>query len=396
MKKQTAISIVVLLCISLSGCKGFLPTGNEIEAYDAIQIIGFDISEDDPTQIEVTLASKVEKGSSEGGGSVTIKTVSESGPTAFEAQRKIRAKEEKITFLGYVDYVLIGETAAKTDFTKYFDYFVRDHETRQSPHVFIVKGCTAKEMIEKTSSKTLFIADRLSNIISSADIMGNTGNVRVIDVAGMLDNKDAATIIPAIKCGEAENQKRSGEMPEKVIVTAGFAIIKDFKLTGYIEGSGTLGYSFLVNKVSSCPISVQDYTGAYVGLEVIGSQTKAEARFNGDKLEGVTYKTSIRNTIPEQQSRVQINTKYALDDLDSKESEYVKTLMEKVIDTSKKYRTDCFGLGEKIRMQYPYKWEKIKDNWSEIYPDLAIDVDVEAEIKRSYDINLPNGYQEEK
>ncbi len=395
MKRRTAVSIIVLLCFSLSGCK-FFPTGKEIEKYDVIQIVGFDISEDNPDQIEVTVASKVDKGSAEGGGSVTIKIASESAPTAYEAQQKLRAQTEKITFLGYVDYVLIGEAAAKEDFAKYFDYFTRGNETRQSPHVFIVKGCSAKEMINKTSSKTLFINDRLGDIIDSAGYVGNTSEVRAIDVAGMLDNKDAATIIPAIKCGKPENQKRSGEMPEEIIKTSGFAIIKDFRLVGYIDDASAPGYNFLVNKISSCPISVKDFTGANVGLEIISANSKMEARFDGDKLEGVTYKISITSTLPEQQSRVKLITKAALDDLNSNQAQYVKALMENVISTSQKYGTDCIGLGDKIRMSHPNKWEKIKDNWSEIYPDLAIDVVAKANIVRSFDISLPNGYQEEK
>lgn len=393
--KRRAISIFVLLCFSLSGCK-FFPTGKEIEKYDVIQIIGFDVSEEDPSQIEVTIASKVEKGSSEGGGSVTIKTASESAPTAYEAQQKLRGETDKITFLGYVDFVLIGEAAAKEDLGKYFDFFMRGNETRQSPHVFIVKGCSAKEMMNKSNSKNLFITDRIGNIINSTDFLGKTAEVRAIDVAAMLDNKSAATVIPAIKCEKPENQKRSGEMPEEVIKTGGFAIIKNFKLVGYIDDASALGYSVLVNKISSCPISVKDFTGANVGLEVIMAKAKVTAHFNGDELEGVTYKVSITSTLDEQQSRVKIITKDGLDNLNSNQAQYVKTLMQNVIGTSQKYGTDCIGLGDKIRMQHPNKWEKIKDRWNEIYPRLAIEVVAEAKISRSFDINLPNGYQEEK
>jgi spore germination protein KC len=395
MKRRSAISIFALLCFSLSGCK-FFPTGKEIEKYDVVQIVGFDVSEEDPTQIEVTVASKVEKGSSESGGSVTIKTASESAPTAYEAQQKLRGETDKITFLGYVDFVLVGEDAAKEDLGKYFDYFVRGNETRQSPHVFIVKGCSAKEMMNKSNSKNLFITDRIGNILNSTEFLGNTSDVRAIDVAGMLDDRDKATVIPAIKCEKPKNQKRSGEMPEEIIKTGGFAVVKNFRLVGYIDDASALGYSFLVNKISSCPISVKDFTGANVGLEVIDSKTKVEAHFDGDKLKGVTYKISITSTLPEQQSRVKLTTEAALDELNSNQAQYVKALMENVIETSQKYGTDCIGLGDKIRMQHPNKWEKFKDKWSEIYPDLAIDVVAEANIVRSFDISLPNGYQEEK
>jgi len=391
MIRKIMVPIFVLLSFLLSGCKSILPQGTEIEKFDAMQVVGFDVSEEDPSQIEVTLITKVDK-SSDGGSGVTIKTISESGLTVFEAQRKLRAKEEKITFMGYIDYVLIGEKAAREDFTKYFDYFVRDHETRLSPIVFIVKDGTAKDMITKTSSTKLFITDRISNILNGADLLGNTEKVKIIDAMGMLDNKLAATILPALKCEKPKNQKRTGEMAEKVITAAGFAIINDFKLAGYIDENSALGYSFITNKVSSCPISVKDNTGGYMGLELVSSKTNVEAKFNEDRLEEVTYKTSFTSAVPEQQSRANIYTKDGIDDLCLKQSEYVKSLMEDAISISKENKKDCLGLAGKIQMRYPYKWEKIKDQWNEIYPNLAIHVVVESNIARTYDIVKPNGY----
>lgn len=394
MIRKIIIPVFVLLCFSLSGCKNFLPRGIEIEKYDAIQAIGFDVSEEDPTKIEVTFITKVDK-PSDSGSSVNIKTVSESGTTVFETQRKLRAKEEKIAFLGYVDFVLIGEQAAREDFTKYFDFFVRDHETRLSSKVFIVKGCSAKELMTKTSTTKLFIADRLNNIIKGSDILGNSDKVTIIDAMGMLDNKNVAAILPAVKCEMPKNQKRTGEMPEEVITPAGFAIIKDFKLSGYFDENYALGYNLITNNVSSFPISVKDNSGKYVGLELISAKTEVEAKFNGDKLENVTYKTSFTSNVPEQQSRINLFANDGVDDLCSKQSEHVKSLMEDVIAKSKAYKKDCLGLAGKIQMRYPYKWEKIKDQWNEIFPELAINVVVESNIARTYEINLPNGYQGE-
>ncbi|PKM72172.1 MAG: hypothetical protein CVU91_10610 [Firmicutes bacterium HGW-Firmicutes-16] len=392
--KKVVIPIIVMLLTTLSGCEGFFPAASEIESYDTIQIIGIDVSEDDPSQIEVTLISKAEKSTgSETSGGVTINTYWASGPTAFETQRGLRAKEDKVTFLGYVDYILIGEKAAQEDFTKYFDYVVRDHETRLSPKVFVIRDCTVKDFIKKTSSSEMFLADRLDNIINGKDILANTTETRAIKVMGMLDNTKASTVIPALECDERHNHDITGEMPEKHVDANGYAIIKDFKLAGFIEADCASGFNFLTNVVDSYPVSVKDNTGAYVGLEVVKSDTKMEAHFDGDKLEGVTYKTFVTSALPEQQSRQKIATREGVAFMCSEQSQTIKLLMEDVIKTSKELKTDCIGLGERIRIQYPYKWEKIKDKWKEMYPELKVDVSVDSEIVRSYDFILPNGYQ---
>ena len=390
--KKAIISVFVILCFGLSGC--FFPSGKEIENYNTIQVMGIDVSEEDPSQIEVTIISKAEKGSgTESGGSMTVNTYWASGTTVFETQRGIRASEDKITFLGYVDYILIGEKAAKDDFTKYFDYFVRDHETRLSPKVFVVRDCSVKEFINTTSSSEMFLVDRLNNLVSGKDILANTTQTRVVQVMGSLDNRCASTVIPALKCEEHKNHEMTGEPPTNTVIADGYAVIKDFKLAGFIEPECAPGYNFLTNVVDSFPVSIKDGTGAYVGLEIVESNTKAEAHFDGDKLESVTYKTFATSTLPEQQSREKITTREGVTFMCSEQSEKVKLLMENAIKTSKDLKTDCIGLGEKIRMKYPYKWEKIKDKWVEMYPDIKIDVVVDSQIARTYDIVLPNGYE---
>ncbi|NLH00573.1 MAG: hypothetical protein GX488_01510, partial [Clostridiales bacterium] len=106
--------------------------------------------------------------------------------------------------------------------------------------------------------------------------------------------------------------------------------------------------------------------------------------------ESVTYKTSVLSAIPEQQSKEDITTEAALSGLCSEEAEYIKVRMEDVIKTSKLYGIDCIGLSDRIVIQHPYKWKKIEKQWTEIYPQLKINVDVTCKISGSYDISLPN------
>lgn len=383
----------------LSGCKSdIFPAGREIDQFEMVQVVGIDRSAEDPSMAEVTFISQIERGSSgksEGGiRQVTVK--SSTGPTVFDAERKIKAHSDKLVFLGHVDFFIIGEAAAEEDFTKYFDFINRDHEMRLSPKVFIAKGCSAKDLIFNTSSSDKFIMDRLKNIEFDRALLSNIDQVRIIDVQGMLDNTNEATVIPALKQESIRDEFFTGKTPKTDLATGGYAVIRDFKLVGYISDIHSRGYNFLVNKVKSCPVSVKDSSGQYVGLEVIQSKTKVEAHFNGDRLEGITYKTNVMSNIEEQQSRDNIYTQSALLDLASKQSEAIRAEMIEAIDLSKEFKTDCFGLGQEIRMHHPLKWEHIKDNWSEIYPDLKIDVVVESEIERTYDIREPNGYQMEK
>ena len=402
-RKTALLVLTVLTSIAFSGCdSNLIPSMEEIDQFQIVEVVGIDKCAEDPSKVEVTFISKLEKSTSGnsgwgGGGGSTIVTISSSkGADVFDAEREIKAHSDNKTFLGHVDYFLIGEDAAKEDFTKYFDFINRDHETRLSPKVYITKGCSAKEFIFTTSTGDKFIADRLKNIPSDIDLLSNIDQVKILDVSAMLNNPNEATIIPALRIKEIKDEKLTGgDMPERDICESGYAVIKNFKLAGYISDTYSRGYNFLVNKVESCPVSVKDSTGLYVGLEVIDANTKMEAEFNGDTLEKVIYTTHVTCNLQEQQSREKITDQSTIENLCTNASEIIKAEMEKVIGLSKEYKTDCTRLSEKIEMQHPLKWKKIKDRWNEIYPDLIIEVVVKTDMARTYDIREPNGYQME-
>ncbi|NLH00978.1 MAG: hypothetical protein GX488_03575, partial [Clostridiales bacterium] len=108
MSKKTLLMFLAIIVIMLAVNKKFFPKGHEIENVDTVQVIGFDKCKEDCSKIEVTFISKLDRSTSETAGNVIVKTISGSGHTAFEAQRNIRAKTNKRSFLGYIDYVLIG------------------------------------------------------------------------------------------------------------------------------------------------------------------------------------------------------------------------------------------------------------------------------------------------
>lgn len=393
--------LLILLCFfaiaSLSGCNhSVLPMRGEIDEYAIMRVVGIDRSTEDPSKMEITLVTEKTKPQSStsgmGGGVKEYDIISESGSTLFEAQRKVKSHTDKSQFFGYVDYFIFGEDAAKEDFGKYFDFVARDHEIRLSPKIYISKNTTAKEFLNQTISESNFIVDRLENIKADIGGLSNFGEVKIYQVMNMLDNhKNSAIVIPALMSVDIKDEKLiGGELPEKDPAIGGYAVLKDFKLVGYIDDSISRGYNFLVSSVKSAPISVEYNTSEYISLEIINQKTEVVARFNGDKLEEITYKSHVYSNISEVHTRTNIFKESEINKINSSLSEIVKNEMEQVISSSKEFGIDCTKLGEAIRMKHPIKWQKIKDDWDKIYPNLKINVVVSSDIRRTYDIQKTN------
>jgi spore germination protein KC len=397
MNKRRIVATQLLAVMLLCGCeKNLIPSHAEINEYEVLRVIGVDKSENNPAQMEMTFVterSKQSKSSESGGGAGKKEyfIMSSAGDTLFEAERKLKTHSDKMVFFGYVDYIIVGESAAREDFGKYFDFVLRDHEFRLSPKVYITKEITAKELITHTTSEDKYIVDRLDNVKSDIKSLSNFNEVSILEVAGMLDNSAVAgTVIPVLRSADIREELIiGGNTPERDLVPCGYDILKDYKLVAHIDEFIARGYNFLTGNVKSAPVSVRDVSGQFVALEVLHTSTAVEARFSGDNLEGVTYKTHVYANVDERHSRTRLE-KEDYDRLTSGLSDILRNEMLQVIRESKKANIDCIDLHEKIRMKHPVRWEKLKDQWKEIYPKLSIDVEVKADLRRTYNIDEPS------
>jgi spore germination protein KC len=396
--KKLLLVPVLIITIPLSGCqKNFFPIRYEIEQVDVVQVVGVDISRDDPSLVELTfMSTNQRKASTEtGGGEQVVTTVSSTGATVFDAKRKLKAHSDKVVLLSHTQFFIFGEEAAKDDFTKYFDCFLRDSEIRFTPKVYIARGCTAKELMQKTSTGDKYLADRLKNMDHDVQLMSNFRQVNLVEVAGMLDSKTEATVIPALTCRDTEDEIFTGEKPEKDVVTAGYAVFKDFKLVGYFDEPMSRGYNFLTDNVMSSNYTVKDQTGMRVELEVTSAKVSLAASFSGETMQGVTYKADVNSIIREQQSREDIYTPASLKSLESQLSEAVRNEMLQIIAKSKEFETDAIGVGQKIELIHPIRWEKLKSDWNDTFMKLDIQVEVTAHLLNTLSIQEPNGYMKE-
>ncbi|MDR2664719.1 MAG: hypothetical protein LBC21_00380, partial [Oscillospiraceae bacterium] len=280
------------------------------------------------------------------------------------------------------------EAAAQDGIGKYTDFLARYHETRYSSKVYIIRDMSARELITQSCSSDSNLEDALDNMEETDNVMSDTAPVRVIDMMNMLDDHTRAAVIPAVRY----EMTPGGGNSRLSLVPAGYAVLRDGALTGYLEPEYARGYNFITNKVNSCPVSVPDGAGGYAGFEVTQSRTDVSARFGTDGMPlEIVYKTSVNVNIAEQHIGADIYTKRSRDEVSAKISEAISRDMRLCISRSLELGIDCTLLGERLRTKYPIKWKNIEGRWREIYTGLDISVETRSEIMRVYSLREPNG-----
>lgn len=60
----------------------------------------------------------------------------------------------------------------------------------------------------------------------------------------------------------------------------------------------------------------------------------------------------------------------------------IRNQMEMSLDKAREAGTDVFGLGNLLYRRCPGKWKEMGDSWGEIFPAVAVDIEVETIIRR--------------
>lgn len=381
--KKIYLVILLVFSLSFSSCENYKIERKDIDKTMLISVVGIDVSPEG--KVLVTICPKVAS-TSENNSNVESKSyiINSEGDTIFEAVRKISVASDTRPFLGNVEHVIIGEEAAKKDIIRYLDYFSRDHEFRLNIKVFVTKGCTAKEILERASNSNMILSDYLKSLLSNVDNNSISSEIELSDLMHKFDNEFLSPYIPFLVIGDSNDTT----INQFSINLNGYAIFKDAKLIGYLADKEARGLNWAIEKVKSGVLIVKDIHGDNIALEITEASSKIIPQSSKEKL-SVLIKVHTSSNIAEITGRENIFTKNYFSYLEKEQNNIVKSEIESAIDFSNKNNSDIFDINGAIFRKYPMKWQALQTEWDKIFPEIDIKVEVNSLINRSYEIRKP-------
>ncbi len=389
--------IFVLLCcamhvsIALTGCKLSYIGSTQINKIEFIRAVGIDKCAADGT-IQLTIATqRVMSGGGEGGSQQKQSEIMHSeGKTGLEAVRNYWSFSDKRPFWGHLEYILIGEEAAKEGILKYLDIFTRDPEVRLNLNVFIVKGTAASEVIRLGNTGNKFIFDRLEGIKDNYWGLSMINDVSLMEVMYILDTEYLSLYVPCVKLTK-HSERAESENEDMDITLEGFAVFDSDKLAGFLEREMARGLNFLRNNVQSGVITVRSPNGEKISLEIIESNSRMKPTIENGELR-VMIEIELNSNIGEIQSEEDVFSDKSIEHLKDQQEQIIKEEVKRVIDLAQEKNLDYFGMGNAVFHKYPDKWEDVfEKNWRSMFPEIDFDITVESQITRTYDIKQPIG-----
>ncbi len=375
--KKMLCCIITVALIFLCGCssQNIYLDYREIDRLELIQTIGFDYED---SQITATIASGITRESPK----PTI--LYESADTATLALKKLQNyTEPKYIFFSHMENILIGKEAAEHSFGELMDFVQRTVDMRLDASLFILNEGKAKDTILNTTGDNAAINELLNSLKKDVTLLSQGHVFSFGDIASALAYNGCA-IVSAIEMVPKKEPLETGS--DFTVASSGYAIIKEGRLTGFIDEDCAKGVNLLTNQMKTDFTELDDGKGGSISLKLTFESTDITPIYNGNSLECVDISVKLHAQIEELQNPIDIYDPSTLSFYEDQLSQKEKSFIQAAIDASQDMAADFMQFEKILHIKNPVKFEKIQSSWKDIFPTLNFNLSVSSTIDRTYDI----------
>ncbi|SHM15919.1 spore germination protein KC [Caldanaerovirga acetigignens] len=371
MKLKIAVFLVMLIfaVLTISGCWDMV----DIDRRFFVGNIGIDKAPvEGKIKVEFTMpiVRKIsgEGGQGGGGGGSTIATVSTLANSIHSASRQMSRRLSRRLFFEHTRVILIGEEAARDGIEGVVNFLSRNTEVNRRGRIMVVKGKAEDALKAKNEYETL-LALYISNIFENWNFCSRFVEITIDDFLKKAYTTKGNVLLPRLTPGKTD------------VSIGGAAVVKKYKLVGWLDEDETLGVNFVLGKVRGGDLTFKKPGMDYpVVMSIVQISTKMEL------IEAGTYPKfkitpEILADIVETPVDMKIDEsalKKLEKDLEGKVNQIILKGVKKV---QKEFQVDVLGFGEYLYKYKPDVWEYYKEDWENVFPDAEIIVDTKATIR---------------
>ncbi|WP_340401898.1 Ger(x)C family spore germination protein [Paenibacillus sp. FSL H8-0079] len=378
----------ILSCVLLSGC------WDRIEINDLAIVLATGIDyEEGKVQLtsQIFVPRKAGGGDSSGSGGspsgVTMIRTAE-GRTIAEALNRLQRKVPRNMFWGHCEVIIISEQAGKRGIREYIDFFLRYPQFREHAYVF---------SSEKAAKDILALLDPLER--SSAESLREMANLKLgtritaLELAKSIEGPSSSVILSRMLILPPEPDQ------DKLTTTPyvkGLSLYNKDRYVKTVKEPLSVGVLLLAKELNNIimPVEFEPLEGTF-SIRLIDIKTTLKPRIVNQhwsmKVDIQTSGEVVLNTTDANLTDPAVLTK-----LEKEWSAKLTSLAYDALDLSQKeLRSDFFKFAVEFRRYYPKQWKKQEKNWETLYPELDVEVKVDAHVVRTGKSTGPQGIPNE-
>jgi spore germination protein KC len=323
------------------------------------------------------------------------------GSTIQEAYQKLDQITSSVLFLSHLNVIVINEAFAESGISPLLNFALRHAEVRPDINIVVAKGERAGDVLNVVTALDMIPAAQL-NI--SSRVSKRTGRLigsNLYEVVDMVNTNAINVVLNAVTIYRNEEHlneniqqkedtkgktKDNGSTIDNILDIANpvqlriehLAVFQGEKLVGYIDSYEAQLYNMIMGDHKK-----------YVVVTKIEEDYYTSAKI--DKIESniTTDLTNNEATIEIKLDAMIVENTYPIDLTNSENLVAISTYLQKQVEQDMKnfigkvqteLKSDIFGIGGQTYYQENKVWQEKEGYWSDIFPELKINVKIELEV----------------
>ena len=274
-------------------------------------------------------------------------------------------------YFGQTQIAIFGEKLFDDPDTvkRVIDHFRRDPELSRTIKVLTAEGEASKVAEVKPKTEKLLFR-YIRGIMDNERTNGRVMDVNLNEFVIALSKAENATMIPKVLVEGDE------------LSISGLAFMKDYRIAGYLSEYDALYYNTLRGKRQGGRESV-DVDG--MSVEYVSNNTKSSIRLLNDNPEHIEVgiNVDVEGTV--------IGGEYGTDIFNDETIKRIEEALDKVANQScssvirklqRDLNVDALMIGDYLKKFHPSLWDKVRDRWDEVYPDITVTPAISNKVRR--------------
>jgi len=402
--KRAAVAVLCILMLCLAGCWDLeeienrayvlgiavdtyppIPVGGEnfeeeADLEEEAELIHMEIHTDEPTyamtiQIPIIKESRLLSLGEAGGGGSSQKSrtweITQVGNSMMEMSMEMASRTNHTPYYRHLQVVIISEDVARKGLNNIIDFFDRDYEMRKRVRLYISKG-EAKKVLDVVPRIEDFSSLYLAKLPMNADVNPRIPRKSDLGHVLMKIHADKDFVLPEVVAVKDE------------VKAVGASVFRGDKMVGRIGDLELEAINLIRGLYIGGVFTAKDPDPGkgIIAMEVNSVKTKIHPDIQGD-LPVFNVAIDIEGFIVESVMS-QEHGLFDKEHLNSLEMAFEQKIEKQCDETVKRLKedlnADVFMFGDHLRAKKPEYWDKVKDNWREVYADAGVNIDVKVNI----------------
>ncbi|MDQ0216254.1 spore germination protein KC [Oikeobacillus pervagus] len=386
------VPFFVVFCMSiflLSGC------WDRVEINDIAIVTGTAIDKRKGKGIELSLQVFVPSsissgggGTQGGGGGPLTLVVTQKGKNMADALSKIQSELPRRIFWGQCKVFIFSEKVAKEGIKDHLDFLLRHPQPRERAYVFVSQG-KAKHILDL---KAVLERHSAEGVRELADLrVGLKATLQNLDE--MLKSESESSALPYLVTFKG---KKSGQENPEFLKIFGSAVLKKGKMIGKISEKNTRGVLWLRDEIKEYTVTVDPKNiEGDVSLNPVSAHINMIPKIKNGKWK-MTVKIKTEGEAVQNRMDVSIIDSKTIKEIEKSYQEAIKKRINTAIRLSQhKLKADILNFGKEFHRKYPKEWKKVAKRWEEVFPEVEVELDIDAHVRRKGIIHKSKGIEEE-